>query len=272
MCFPCVSQIKKQMIDACRQYYHHNMKELKSIEQFEQEYRPEHAIHWYIKKSFLDKIINKALRNRDMNQLHLLLFFIKDLPESLAHEHKRFFLSGEKSFSVYRGVKLSSDQLDELRENLGKLVSMNGFLLASSLRSVALAMATKSTKRGDSIPVLLEIKCSTKDFDDRVVFADIAEFSAFADDQEVLFDLNTTYRLENIAHDEQAWLIEMTTCNDGQAAVEDYISELCYGMEDLTITILFGKHLCKMGQFDEAKKYFELMLSGENGEDRAWID
>ena len=69
-------QAKKQMIDACRHYYQNNLKELKLIDEFEQKYQSKEAIHWYMKNSFLRKMINKALRTEDINQLYILRYFL----------------------------------------------------------------------------------------------------------------------------------------------------------------------------------------------------
>jgi hypothetical protein len=65
------------MINMCRQYYQDNLKEWRSIEQFKQEYEGDNAIHWYMKKSFIYKMVRKALRNEDINQLHIFRFLSK---------------------------------------------------------------------------------------------------------------------------------------------------------------------------------------------------
>jgi hypothetical protein len=44
---------KQQMIDVCRNYYLGNEKQLKLIDEFERDYRPENAIRWYSKQSFV---------------------------------------------------------------------------------------------------------------------------------------------------------------------------------------------------------------------------
>jgi hypothetical protein len=79
-------QAKRQMIDACRQYYQGNLKELALIHQFEIAYESKDAIRWYLKTSFLRKMINKALRTEDTNQLYTLRYFLGDLIESLIHQ------------------------------------------------------------------------------------------------------------------------------------------------------------------------------------------
>jgi hypothetical protein len=55
------------MIDSCRQYYQSNIKELKSIDEFEQEYQSNEAIDWYLKKTFLYRMVNKALHTMNFD-------------------------------------------------------------------------------------------------------------------------------------------------------------------------------------------------------------
>ncbi|CAM4983145.1 unnamed protein product, partial [Rotaria socialis] len=57
------------MIQACREYYDGNTNEMKFIDDFEKNYRSEDAIVWYLKRSFVYKLITKALRTRDMDLL-----------------------------------------------------------------------------------------------------------------------------------------------------------------------------------------------------------
>ncbi len=55
-------QAKSEMIDISTKYYHGNNGELKSIQGFKTNYKPEHAICWYTRSSFVYKLVNKALR------------------------------------------------------------------------------------------------------------------------------------------------------------------------------------------------------------------
>jgi hypothetical protein len=55
-------QGKKQMFEIYHHYYQNNLEELSSlIDDFEQNYHTKEAICWFVKNSFLQKMINKAL-------------------------------------------------------------------------------------------------------------------------------------------------------------------------------------------------------------------
>jgi hypothetical protein len=90
-------------------------------------------------------------------------------------------------------------------------------LSTSRLREQALIFAKKGAKRVDAVPVLFEIKCAVQQLGDSIIFADIAKFSNYQSEEEVLFDLSAAFRLESIRQDGQVWLINMSASADGQA-------------------------------------------------------
>jgi len=77
------SQSKQQMIQLCQDYYQNNKEELKKIENFQKIYRNDQAIQWYTDKGFLYKLLNKALRTKNMELIYLFQFFIIDLCETI---------------------------------------------------------------------------------------------------------------------------------------------------------------------------------------------
>jgi tetratricopeptide (TPR) repeat protein len=260
------------MIEVCRQYYRGHTKQLKLIDEFERDYRPEDAIRWYTKQSFVYKLVNKALRSEDIDQLHTFRFFIGDLSESLAREHEKILSSEEEILTVYRGVKLDREEFDQLKENQGKLISTNGYLSTSRLRSPALAFAKKPSKRTNVIPVLFEIECAVKELGKTVIFADIAMFSDFPNEQEVLFDLSAAFKLESIERVEGIELIKMSATKDGDTITKHYIEETHRETEEKSVGIVFGRLMCNLGEYDKSLKYFEQLLKDPNGEDVAWIE
>jgi tetratricopeptide (TPR) repeat protein len=260
------------MIEVCRQYYRGHTKQLRLIDEFERDYRPEKAIRWYTKQSFVYKLVNKALRSEDIDQLHIFRFFIGDLSESLAREHEKMLSSDEEILTLYRGVKLDREEFDQLKENQGKLISTNGYLSTSRLRSPALAFAMKPSKRINAIPVLFEIQCVVKELGKTVIFADIAQFSDYPKEQEVLFDLSAAFKLESIEQDGEIKIIKISATKDGETITKHYIEETHRQTEEKSVGIVFGRLMCNLGEYDKSQKYFEQLLKDPNGEDVAWIE
>ncbi|CAF4902101.1 unnamed protein product, partial [Rotaria sp. Silwood1] len=106
------------MLDICRNYYRGNLRQLTTIDEFERHYQSIEAIRWYTKQSFIYKLVNKALKSEDIDMLYTFRFFIGDLSESLDREHKKMVLSGERTLTVYRGGKLSDDELKKFKDSI----------------------------------------------------------------------------------------------------------------------------------------------------------
>jgi hypothetical protein len=121
-----------------------------------------------------------------MDALFAFRFFIIDLCRNLRSGYpaikKRYH-----TLTLYRGFSLSTDEIQLFKDNVGNLISLNGFLSTSHLRSVAFEFANKSKKR-QAEKVLLEIHVNMK-FANKVIMADVAKYSDFPEESEVLFDL-----------------------------------------------------------------------------------
>ncbi|CAF4587027.1 unnamed protein product [Rotaria socialis] len=269
---PRSQQAKQQMVRICKDYYRGNKIEIKLIEEFEKTYRSEYALLWYSKQSFIYKLINKALRTEDVDLLYIFRFFIGDLSTALQQEHEKILSSKGKILNVYRGTKLDKEEFENLKENQGKLISVNGYLSTSWRKSLAVHLAKKSTKRTDVIPVLFHIQCDIKHINRNIIFADISEFSEYRKEAEVLFDLNACFLIESIEKQESLNIIEMTLSNEGQKITEDFL-ELTKGeTEELSGSIVVGRLLCDLGEYDKSKKYFEQLLNDSPKEDCAWVE
>ncbi|CAF1314566.1 unnamed protein product [Rotaria sordida] len=260
------------MIQICKEYYRGNTKEIKLIYEFEQNYQSQDAILWYSKQSFIYKLINKVLRTEDIDLLYTFRFFIGDLSENLQREHEKILLSKEKILNVYRGLKLDKEEFNKLKENQGKLISTNGYLSTSRLKSLALNFALKPTKRTDVISVLFHIQCNIELIDKNIIFADINQFSEYPDEQEILFDLNACFEIESIEENKSLQIIKMTVSNEGQKITKVFIELTEKETEEQSVSIVFGRLLCNLGEYDKSQKYFQQLLNDSNDEDQAWIE
>ncbi|CAF2612950.1 unnamed protein product [Rotaria sp. Silwood2] len=252
---------KQQMIEFCQNYYRGNEKELKFIREFEHDYKSTMAINWYTKQTFLYKIVNKALRTEDIEQLRIFRFFIADLSFNLAIEYEKLKTKGEKILMLYRGLHMEPEELKTLKQNEGSLISTNGFLSTSRSKNVALKFAKKSSKRSDIVPVLYEIECNIQD-SDSIIFADIIEFSVYVNESEILFDLGSTFEIISVKEDFRLnlWLIKLRASNKGTNIAKEFVEFNRKEEEETSIELIFGRLLADMGQYDQALKYFQNLL------------
>ncbi|CAF4822598.1 unnamed protein product, partial [Rotaria sp. Silwood2] len=84
-----------------------------------------------------------------------------------------------------------------LKTNQGNLISLNGYLSTSRSPDVALKFAKGSTIQATLCSVLYQIECNRQNIKS-TIFADITQQSKYAGEQEVLFDIASTFRIVSI--------------------------------------------------------------------------
>jgi hypothetical protein len=137
--------------------------------------------------------------------------FIIDLCAAIENESQD--LRDEKIFTLYRGTKISTNELKKLNENVGQIVSINGFLSTSRSLEVSLKFARLKHSNNDLQAVLFEIRVdpSLKS----ISFADIAYKSTTPHEEEVLFNLNSVFKIHSVHFDStlKLWKIQLNTTN-----------------------------------------------------------
>jgi hypothetical protein len=205
---------KKDMICKLKEYYHNNNKQLKLIEEFDRNYQSNDALQWYKGQPFIYKQLNRALRTENIEQLHSFRIFIAGLCSNISKEHQ-FIKEFVENITLYRGLTMSINEFEKLKDNVGKLISMNGFLSTSRSKDIAKIFSGRSIENKQSI--LFPIKCNADKLQDPIIFADIARFSKYPAEQEVLFDLGATFQILNINKDESdCWLVHLEATDIGE--------------------------------------------------------
>lgn len=221
----CRTHAKRDMVENCRMFYRHNLAQLATIDDFEKEYCSTDAISWYTKHSFIYKLINSALRAQNVDILCLFSFFIRDLQKQLAHTYSSLVETHRNDvFKVYRGMRISSSELNQLRHNADALVTTTSYMSTSKIREVATLFATKSVVENLE-PVLFEITIDLSTVG-KACFADVSAFSCFPEEEEVLFNFGSVFRIHSVDYDVGLgiWLVSMSV-----ASTKEYLDvpELC---------------------------------------------
>ncbi|CAF1289259.1 unnamed protein product [Rotaria sordida] len=161
-----------KFLEQCRIYYRANESVLQIIDKFENEYKPEFAIRWYLIDSFIFRLLNKAVRQQNIEGILILRFFIFDLFNELNKIYHEFIDSNvyeDNTYEiVYRGQKMFIHEIDKLKKNLNYgpiIISINSFFSASRTQGIALRFSgaietdnVTSIFMEDMKPVLFEIE------------------------------------------------------------------------------------------------------------------
>ncbi|CAF1369843.1 unnamed protein product [Adineta steineri] len=257
---------KQQLTEYCRNYYRGNRKEIAFIDEFERDYTSDkQAIQWYTRQTFLYKLVNKAMRTEDTEQLHIFRFFIADLSLSLAKEYANGQDKDKHIVRLYRGLKMDKNEVLLLQQNRGNLISTNGFLSTTRSIKVAQEFAYKPTKRTNVYSVLYEIECKVSELGPSLIFADISQFSVYKYEEEVLFDIGATFQILSVTEKDQGqWFVHMKAVNEGVNIAKDFIELNRKEEEETSAVLIFGKLLQDTGLYDKSLKYFQNLLSNNS--------
>lgn len=253
---------KQQMIDIYTNYYYrNNRKELLNIQLFQKTYKSQDAIYWYTKQTFVYRLLNKALRTEDYQTILLLRFFILDLSKNLKEKYEELKIKdNSKSFISYRGFKLSPPEIHNLKHNIGKTIITNGFLSTSRSKNVALTFANKTTKRLNVETVILQIHVDISKL--TVILADVAQFSDFPEEQEILFDLGASFKIDSIDYDhiQNIWMVKLTALSE-ESSLKDIQTFITDNYSTTDMNILLGELFFTMEKYSISKKYFQDLLN-----------
>ncbi|CAF4766950.1 unnamed protein product [Rotaria sp. Silwood1] len=256
------SNDRKELLNICKLSYKDNVKEIKTIDEFEKNYKAENAIWWYTRESCFYRMMNKALRVQDFDMLFALRFFITDIAKQIKSEHEKFIRTSDDRniIQVYRGQLIENDELELIKKSIGEFVSMNSFLSTSRKRSTALRF-TRITRRTNNLQsIIFEIK-----IDPRLqtkAFANISQMSYCQKEDEVLIMLGALFRIEEVNEDkeERMWVARVLLASEDDYHLKETFSYMKSTIGDDTDLDSLGKILIEMGEYEQAQKYYRRML------------
>jgi tetratricopeptide (TPR) repeat protein len=258
---PDKSTSKTEMINECRLCYENDLIEQEKIRDFEENYSFNEAISWYTRDSFLFRTLNKALRTENIDIIYKFRFFLIDLLNQLKSLHSEFMeLLNDMILTVYRGGSLSVNELENVKNNIGGLISFNTFLSTSFEKDVALLFAGEGGDRPLRESVLFQIKISTQN--NLKPFANIKTKSFMKDEDEVLFSLGTIFRIESVENlNENIWLLNLTLTTDEDQQLQVLRKYLQERLDQTSSIHDLGDFLYKIGDYDRAENYYRLLLN-----------
>jgi hypothetical protein len=233
------------------------------MNEFDKEYQSEKAIHWYTRDTCIYKILNKALRTQNIDDVAALSKFVRDLYQQLQQEQLIFTKHQKSSILIlYRGQLISKDELIRLKSSKGELISMNSFLSTSTNKKKALEFATSRPPPNDQLTsILLEIFVNIRSTTRPL--ADIKHLSAFPDEEEILFMFGCVFRIDDVWFDEdnQIWNARLTLCGEADNDMKLFLSNLNQQLNGQNKLVSLGNYFIQMQKYQEAEEhYLNLMI------------
>jgi len=200
--------LKKEMMEFCREKYSDNVVQLKLIDEFEKTFQPDNAIQWYLRhEAFIYKMITRAFRMLDPDILYKLRYFIQ-------HLHRQLFSPNDTSLlTVYRTIRIRKDLFEKMKSYQDGLLSFNEFLLTNK-NQVNIEPFPMNT---DSKLVHFRINLG----------AGVSRRVVATKPNEVLLTIGTIFRIDKVEPiDEGTFTVKLTTNDDilkaGQLISKDF--------------------------------------------------
>lgn len=190
---------KQDMINYCRSEYNNNPHQILLINDLEGKYSQHDPVWWYTRNLFLQGIVNRALRTRDLYVLISMHRFIKDLDNQLRQIHNNA-RDTTGPFDLYFGQVLSKSDFQRLDNNQGGLICINQFLSANKERGIALMFLKQSSSypmNKNDIRILFQIHIDPAIPSD-VIYARIGEVNQFVHEDEHLISMFSVFRINKI--------------------------------------------------------------------------
>ncbi|CAF3392935.1 unnamed protein product [Rotaria sp. Silwood2] len=178
------------------------------IKQVEREYRKYTPIWWYTAETFMYPMLNRGLRQMDVDIILKMGFFIRHLHNHITELHREQQASMmPTNFQVFRGQGLSVEDFEKMKKTKGGLMSFNNFLSTSHNRKISLEnFARPATKNPTSVGILfimnIDTTVCTKS---STPFAEVSQVGYYKnEEEEILFSTHTIFRIDRIEriHDE----------------------------------------------------------------------
>jgi tetratricopeptide (TPR) repeat protein len=252
---PSNENARNDMRTECETAYRGNSLELAKIDKFFRTYSPADCIHWYTQDSFVYRLLNKAFRTENLDLIFKFRFFIVDLYHQLKQLHRPF------TGTLWRGQTISVAELQQLKVSQEKLVSVNTFFSTTQSSNRAVSFSGQGSGLPQLESVVFQIDVDEK-ICDTPAFADVTHLSSMPHENEILFTMNTVFRLIDVESWNNIWIVHLILTDASQQKLKELMDHLKKEMDEEQIPplLMMGEFLWKMGDFDRANRYYQMML------------
>jgi len=258
----------KEFTKYYRQNFGNNRLQLDAINELEKNYSNDSPIRWYTYGHCVYPVLNQALRLMELDTIIKMGFFIRDLHNEITKLYARqcSLRVGSGKFTIYRGQHLSKSDFDRMMATQGGLISFNSFLSTTRDLTVALRFAQNSSlDDSDTVGIIfvMTIDPSIKS----TPFASIENLSHYELEEEILFSMNTVFRIDSIiksSDDKHLWQIDLIQTKDNDPQLNALTDRVRKEIEGSTEWDRLGKLLIKLGEFSKAEELYQILMDEED--------
>jgi tetratricopeptide (TPR) repeat protein len=260
---------KNEFINFCRLHYTNNIEQSRMIDDFEANYRPQKALWWLTRTSFICHILQRMQRTFEIDILYKLGFLLKHAHTQLNNFQENNSFISENLLIVYRGKTMFSDKFNALvKNNCGGLLSFSNFFTAHVDKEDEINFVRRRlTAFPNAIGILFEIYVNPTIRSVRSPFASLDKVHGDENIEKhgVLFGVCTVFHIDSIEQftDESAitiWNIKLTLIADDDQQLLRLVAPLRSSEVQANPLSCMGKLFMEMGEYTQAEQFFLEML------------
>lgn len=239
----------------CKEQYREIDHELQLIEQFQNEYSPTNALNWYMKDSFLYRVLSRIVRLENLDHLFISRFVFQDISQAIGKN------KCPSNIRVYRCQLLTKDEIRFLENSLGCLMSTNSFLSTSIYRDLVLVFLKQAATTDGLERVIIEIDANPA-YTTLRPFGFIKSENSIRQTEEVVFTIGSIFRLMNIYQNEDGlWIVTLSLCTDNDQEIKEIFKPYQTKVKNEPYHLLsLGNFLRNIDQINEAENFFTRVL------------
>ncbi|CAF2029183.1 unnamed protein product [Rotaria magnacalcarata] len=246
-------------------YENYNELYKSEINQLKKDYTKEKVIQLFNEKTSIHKILNKTLRTKNIEFIYLFQYFIIDLYDHIQYEKES--CENSEILKVYYGKRMLNIELDQLKKHIGYYITPNGFLSVSFDKNKSVELAKTEILSDGYQSTLFQFEINPKC--QQITFVEIH------DKQELLFNIDTIFKIHSINFDSsiQLWQINLINDDIGKNKIQTYFQSIKKFRYENSFLIFFGHLLNELDQLQQSELYFHILLESlsSNHEDIASI-
>ncbi|CAF4699389.1 unnamed protein product [Rotaria sp. Silwood1] len=227
----------------------------------------DNAIWWYsCNEAPIFDQMNNILRLENFELLMCHRYYISDLCQMIERSYMQNRISQKQI--VYRADKLSTTDFEIIKQSTTQKdarITINGFISTSRNEKISLEYAANKLKkkRGNDIVIMYEItidpaiSCSA--------YADIQSISFHPREEEVLFNMGSTFQIDSLGDDPNNPEIKRIklTARDFNLTLLDEMKAKVKLASQATLSILLVRYLIELGEDRVCKRYLSQLIESK---------
>ncbi|CAF0911773.1 unnamed protein product [Rotaria sp. Silwood1] len=265
----------KDLVEYCRLQDDVDEDEIKKVQR---EYRNHTSIWWYTAPYFMYSMLNRGLREMDVDIILKMGFFIRHLHQHITELHREQQGNMPTNFQVFRGQGLSMEDFEKMKKTKGGLMSFNNFLSTSRNRKISLEnFALPATNNPNSVGILfimnIDTAICTKS---STPFAEVSKVGYYKDkEEEILFSTHAIFRIDRIErihdnHSDRLYEVNLTIVGNDNHELNTLTAHIRKDLGVRTGWSRLGRILKRVGEPAKAEQLYQILLAkASSDEDRA---